>query len=476
MKPDMTTTPVKRALQSLVFPAADLALNRGSVVWLRRLEAFQWLDPETIAAQQRARLTTILRHALETVPYYRRVFTASGLTPGRIGPGTLHEVPVLTKGLLREEFPHGLLSSRVTLPLERLPLSRTSGVTTEATTVYWDPALASFNQATFRWLNRMAGVSFGDSEVHFARRIGDDDSRRMRLWRRFSGTRLVPLAAVMDRDGPAIAGLLNECRPQVIAGFVSLLRLGALALQDAGAKLEFTPKAVIAHSETLYPEVRDLLGGTFNAPVYSRYGAREFGGWVAQNCSEQIRVYEKGPERGGFHINVMRYFVEIVGSSGRAVSPGETGRILITDLGNRVMPLIRYQVGDMGSITPEPCPCGRGLPVLAGLIGRQAEYVHFPSGRSVHANYLNRAMRIQTPLLREYQFSQAGPADLTVSIVTTGAGYGETEATALKRAIVELIGERLEIEVRVVDDIPLEPSGKRLLVRSHLSRVGTRGE
>jgi len=126
----------------------------------------------------------------------------------------------------------------------------------------------------------------------------------------------------------------------------------------------------------------------------------------------------------------------------------------------------------MGAISTEPCPCGRGLPVLARLVGREAEHLHFPSGRSVHANYLNRAMRTQAPLLREYQFSQAGPADLTVSIVTTGPGYGETQAAALKRAIVELTGERLEIEVRVVHEIPLEPSGKRLLAKSHLAGEG----
>jgi len=89
---------------------------------------------------------------------------------------------------------------------------------------------------------------------------------------------------------------LNKCRPEVIAGFVSLLRLGALALRDAGAKLEFTPKAVIAHSETLYPEDRDLLAETFGAPIYSRSGAREFGAWVAQNCPEQVRAYERGPD------------------------------------------------------------------------------------------------------------------------------------------------------------------------------------
>ena len=468
MKPDMTTTPVKRALQSLVFPAADLALNRGSVVWLRRLEAFQWLDRESIARHQRARLAGIIRHAFETVPYYRRVFTTSGLTPERIAPETLHEAHILTKRLVREEFPQGLLSSRVRLPLDRLYLSRTSGVTTEPTEVYADPALGSFNRATFRWFNAMAGVCLGDSEAHFARRIENDDSKRMRLWRRLSGIRLVPLAAIMERDGHTIARLLNEWRPAVVTGFTSILRLGAMALRDTGARLDFAPKVIIAHSVTVYPEDRDLLTETFGAPVCSRYGAREFGAWIAQSCPEQVRASQAGSDQGGFHINAMRYYLEVVDENGRSVPPGETGRLLITDMDNLVMPLIRYQVGDTGAISPEPCPCGRGLPVLAGLVGRQAEYVHFPSGRSVHANYLNLAIKTQASLVREHQLSQAGAADLTVSLVTTGPGYGETEAAALKRAIVELIGERLEIEVRVVDDIPLEPSGKRLLVKSHL--------
>jgi len=157
----------------------------------------------------------------------------------------------------------------------------------------------------------------------------------------------------------------------------------------------------------------------------------------------------------------------MVDDDGRPVEPGREGRIVITDLGNRLMPFIRYDLGDQGTLASEPCPCGRGLPLLESLRGRTAETLVLPSGRRHSGSYLGRFMDTRADAIWEYQLRQTAIDHIEVAVVPApGVTFGTAEQESLARGLRDFLGEPMEISFRLVDVIPRDPSGKRPLLKT----------
>ena len=133
-------------------------------------------------------------------------------------------------------------------------------------------------------------------------------------------------------------------------------------------------RAVVTIAETLSPDRRRVIEEYSRAPIINRYGLREFGAWSGQTCSlsgEQI------------HVNTELVVAEILHQDGSPARPGETGRVVMTDLFNYAMPLIRYDTGDLAVAGSAGCACGRGFPLFGPIQGRSQECLSTPSGRLI---------------------------------------------------------------------------------------------
>lgn len=456
--------PGRALLRGVVYPVVDRLLAPRALICQRELERFQWLDPETIRRRQWTKLADLLRHAYDTTAYYRRVFDAAGLDPadfvlGRLTPETFARIPVLTKAGLRDEFPAGIVS---TILGSRRPLvGHTSGTTQAPLTVYKDPDTCPFDQATHVWLNGWASFHRGERFLyltHYRR----SSRLRDRIWHALTGRRYFPAEPILDRDGEAVADLLDRWRPDGLFGIPPVLELAAATLLASGRPLRYPPRAVIYHSSLLSPAgqalVREAFGGS---ALYSRYGTIEFGSWVAQTCPAQARAGL--PPGENLHVNDFRYLVEVLGPRGGPAEPGEVGRLVITDLFNRVMPLLRYDIGDLASLgPPSPCACGRGLTTIRTLDGRVLDSVVLRSGRLVPTSFLYTPMREHLCLWWEYQFVQPDLDHLILSVVPRSpSAFGSEEARRLEGVLREVLVDPMEVTVRIVDTIPFEPSGKR---------------
>ena len=115
---------------------------------------------------------------------------------------------------------------------------------------------------------------------------------------------------------------------------------------------------------------RRTIEEVFQCPVTNRYGCEEVS-LIACECQRH----------DGLHVNADGIYLEVLRPDGTPCPPGEPGMIVVTDLVNRAMPIIRYQVGDMGVLSDRQCPCGRGLPLLEKIEGRMADYVVTPARR-----------------------------------------------------------------------------------------------
>lgn len=173
--------------------------------------------------------------------------------------------------------------------------------------------------------------------------------------------RLIPVTLPIHE----IVRQLNEMQPAMFAGYASAL--GLLAQEQLEGRLNIHPAIVISSAEPLSTEVRSLIQQAFGVPARNNYGCSE-GGVMGYECRQ-----------GRMHINADWVIFEPVDSTYNPVPTGQlSNRTLITNLANRVMPIIRYELGDRTSLLPEPCDCGITLPVIH-LEGRTDEVLRFKS-------------------------------------------------------------------------------------------------
>jgi phenylacetate-CoA ligase len=246
-------------------------------------------------------------------------------------------------------------------------------------------------------------------------------------------------------------------RPVYFHGYVSMLEAFAQYVRAEGydgTRLGLT--SIVATSEVLTSPQRQLLEATFGCPVQVEYGCGEVGP-IAYEC-----------ERGSLHVMAQDLVVEVLRPDGADVGPGEAGEVVVTDLNNRAMPLVRYQLGDFASVG-DSCPCGRALPVLKAICGRAYDFVLAPDGRRYHGEYfmyLIEDLRRSGIEIRAFQVLQTSANKLKVAVVPPADSIGAEE-----RAVEALLGERLpgmEVHAERTAVIPRLPSGKMQVVVNRL--------
>ena len=188
--------------------------------------------------------------------------------------------------------------------------------------------------------------------------------------------------------------------------------------------------------------------------IRQQFGCRILKYYVSE---ESVFLAAECASHGSMHIDMRKGIMEIVDESGDILPEGAPGRIICTGFNNSIMPLIRYDTGDTGTISPEACLCGRGLTVLQSLDGRTSEIMRFgnrfifPASLSVIIDDIEN--------LLECQFIQESETKLTVNIVP-GRSYEEKDSDSIKHKLAELVGDDVSIRLSFSDNIPRTPLGK----------------
>jgi len=242
-------------------------------------------------------------------------------------------------------------------------------------------------------------------------------------------------------------------RPRVIQAYARSAVLFARYLHANGLHA-YQPQSIVTSAEILEEHERRLLEEVFRCPVFNRYGCREVS-VVASECAEH----------SGLHVMAEGLFVEIETQHGPA-APGEMGAILVTDLLNHAMPLIRYRIGDLGAWAEGTCRCGRGLPRLQRVAGRVTDFLAGCDGRLVSGVYLATYVVAQRPSLGQVQIVQHRAGQATYRIKPGAAFDSNADLDYLRRTTREYLGDNADVNAELVDALPAEPSGKFLFSRS----------
>jgi phenylacetate-CoA ligase len=431
----------------------------------RLLRDSQWWTGAELQAYQLERLSELLTHAYEQVPYYRRVFAERDLHPDDIvDQNDLQLLPFLTKDIVRKNLPD--LRAR-NYPEKRFEKVRTSGSTGEPTTFYYEKGVSrarewafmktQWERVGFRWTDKCVilrgyGVTAPD----------DERSGMTTLFGRWL------ILSSFHMNNEAMDTFIDRIRtfsPRFIQAYPSSITILAKYMKEQGYEPFPSLEAVLCGSENLYPWQRDLLEEVLGCRVYSWYG-----------LSEQVALAGECPVSHEYHIFPEYGVLELVDSSGSPVTGTDTiGEIVGTNLNNFVCPLIRYRTSDLAVWGTGRCACGREYPRLRFIEGRLQEFFVTRTGQLIPVTAIHYESEAFEKVA-ELQFCQDTPGEVVLNVVKK-PGYTAETSDAICTQLKRELGEDMGIELRFAHRIERTGTGKfRYLIQElpiHLQDLST---
>jgi phenylacetate-CoA ligase len=410
-----------------------------SILRLRaQFQRSQWFSQEEFIRYQGQRLHQVVAHAYENVPYYRDLFQRLRLTPADVRtPADLPKIPMLSKTALRENFP--LL--RATTKERFRPLEVwTSGTSGEPTRVLMDKP-ANVLEFVYYWRHwGWAGYRLGDRFAELSSHFFLREESRARSFahrHRLSGRLLLNSLALSPEAVPVFAREMREHRSLFLKGIASALYYFALFFREQGVS-DIALKAIFSTGEALLAWQRRMIENVFHCKVYDSYGHME-----------RTVAISECPE-GGLHINPEYGILELVKREPLKRPPGAVGKaytaaVVGTSLHNFSMPLLRYEVGDVVEVE-EPdleCACGRAMPRVRRIIGRQEDAIVAPDGRVVTTLFI---VFEEIPGVVQGQIIQEAVDRLQVRVVR-GSGYTAESEGQLFRYLRRFVGPDMAIDL-----------------------------
>jgi phenylacetate-CoA ligase len=426
----------------VVWPAIgnDLAAQLRSLLF--QLDHSQWLSPEELQAQQLHQLKALLRHARVSVPHY--VATLGAVDIERLDWARFQELPTLMRRQIQSRFE--VLQSG-SLPADHGAVSegQTSGSTgtpirfrrTAASRLFWH----ALTMREHLWHQRDFSGKLAAIRVKVEEKCWPDwGAPAAALFHTGPGATLNIRADVSYQ----LEWLRRENPDYLITHASNLGALAELSIRR-GIRLPRLRQAR-SFSETLRPGLRETVRAAWDVEVADGYSCEE-AGVLASQC----------PGREHYHVQAENVLVEVLDEAGRACEPGETGKVVITPLHNFAMPLIRYELGDYAE-AGEPCPCGRGLPVLARIHGRQRNMIRLPDGRR-HWPSFPAKMWCEVAPVEQFQLVQRASDQIEIRYVMSRP-ISADEQQRLENALAERLGHRFSILWRRLTAIERGPGYK----------------
>ena len=437
------------AVPGIRWPAIPTLRDANVLALLDQFERSEWWPPEVLLAHQLRQLENLLVHAARTVPLYRERLDV--LAPLRRGGLTLEkwrQIPVLRRAEFQDvqaeavsnavPESHGTVSENTSSGSLGRPVTlKVTGVT--------GMFFAAINLRYHLWHGRdLSATACAIQPLREKWQIEASEADKALPW--------VPVYQTgrmyyLDSRGPVRQRFewLIRHEPQYLLTQPSNLRALIQYSRETG-RVPRGLSQVSTLSEIVDPALRDDCAQVWGAIVCDVYSCEELG-LVALQC----------PDHPHYHVQSESVFVEVLNEQGEACAPGETGRVVATDLHNFATPLIRYEIGDYAEVGAA-CPCGRGLPVLSRIMGRYRNMLTLPSGGTIWPSY-PASLFLSVARVRQRQLIQHDLDEIEVKLVVAEALTAEQEAKIAEN-LTGAFGHPFRFRFTYSDDIPTGPGGK----------------
>ncbi len=420
---------------------------------LEEMKKSQWYKYEHLQEIQLQKLISQLRFVKDNIPYYSKVLK-------HVDPSSfksfedLQKIPILTKDILKQNIDN--LSYRNL----KGSLKKTTGGSTGNPVTIFKSAQAMGAMYAAEWRGyEWAGIGIGNRQVRFWGIPHNKKDIRLTQLKDFIANRLRCSAFSFDEENLAeYYKVINHFKPKYFYGYVSMLEAFSKYLLDHNLKLKFQLKCVISTSEVLTAMHRKLFEKAFNCKVYNEYGCGELG-TIAHEC-----------QNGSLHISAENMIVEIINGD-KICKFGEIGDIVVTELNNRAMPLIRYNLKDLSYMNSH-CSCGRGLPILGDITGRAYDTIYNKEGKAFHGEYfmyIFEELQNQGVQVLSFQVVQLDYKNFIIKLVMDERSRKKVENYIMLR-VHNTYGSYAKFQFEYVTNIEREKSGKLRLIKTFLNQ------
>lgn len=446
--------------RNVIFPAFEsLWKRRGTMRFWRELEQTQWSSREDLDRLQFASLQKLLKHTFEHCPYYTDDWNERGLHPDALrSTEDFANWPVIG----RDEILQHRMQMRAQVPGMKLYSKSTGG--SSGVPLHFDLDWEANDRRSAAWHRgySWAGAGPGTKQL-YVWGVALGDVPRWKQWKDYLYTRMLFRRYVLntfDLREETISEFFrahNRYRPEVIVAYTNPLYQFARSLDERGWK-PYSPKSIVVGAEKLHDFQRELIERVFDAPVFETYGSREFT-LIGAECEKHE----------GLHLTHENLLVEILDDDGHQTTAGEEGNIVITDLTNYGMPFVRYANGDRAVAGWSQCSCGRGLPLLKKVVGRQLDILHTLDGRHIPGEFFPHLIKDYSAIKR-FQVIQETADELSLKIVADDTWNASSEAH-LRSTIESTTGDAMKLSILRVEEIPLTQAGKLQVVVNRFART-----
>ena len=397
-------------------------------------------------AQEMAR-RRMVASAIGHSAFYNNHYRKAGFEIGDMEQdGWFERLPIVTKRHLREHFEDFINQGN----RQYLKISTTGGSTGTPTKTGYDCRIP---EEVYSWrLQSWFGVHPWDDHAYVWRDTRSSRWAKLKNAALWWPTRHLKMDAtfITEQGMSDFIRKYNRLKPAMLQGYVGAITQLAQFVVDNRLDVH-APKFVWTTSAPLPDSQRKLIGRAFHAPVCDQYGSCEIR-WIAAQC----------PECGGLHVNTEHVHIEFVDDGNMPVENGQYGRTLLTNLEDTVFPLIRYENGDRGKWLNGKCPCGRTLPMIDSVKGRESESFVLPSGKTINGEFLTTIFDSAPELVKGFRCVQHKDSSITIEYIPL---MDEARILSILGAFSQKLGDEVAVDFKRVEAIPHDRGKLRFVVR-----------
>lgn len=451
----MKNTAINSLIGGAIYRFQEHLLRRPTFSYLRELERSQWLSRPELEQLQLQKLQGLLGVAAQHSPWHAERIQAAGLDPLR--PLTLvdfRKLPTMDKtdaAANRDQLVwHGAPGGTFRY--------NTGGSSGKPLIFYYGRQRQASDAAGRMRARRWWGVEPGEREVYlWGAPVELNKTDRIKTLRDRLVNQMVLNAFNMSPiQMDAYARAIQSWQPRCIYGYASSVALLAAHAKESHVRFKLPNLRVVCTTgEPLFPHQRSLIQEVFGVPVANEFGSRDIGFTAHETPHGQMLLISES------------ILLEVLDPQGHPVKPGEVGEAVMSGLCSGAQPFIRYRTGDMVRMSADSCRDGRGLHVITEVAGRSTDFLVKSDGTIMHALagiYVLRAVEG----VAEFKLIQHGLRDLEV-LVVRNMNWREESLPKIEAGLKERMGEDVNIQIQLVDDIAPEASGKHRYVVSHVS-------
>lgn len=435
-----------KLLRHVLMPFYEMIKGKNLVQNINEYQRHLTWTPEQLKEHQWHELKKLLVHAFENTTFYPEVWAKVGVhsIDDIQSMSDFEKLPLITKDDIAKHYQE-LVAKNYTQNIKKATGGSTGQPFRFELNVDSNTRREAIMWRGYGWLGAGLGVK---TLYLWGADIGQPTKLKAlkdTLYHAFYNRKMLNSFAMNTSNMQSYVNDINNYRPTALVSYVNPLY--ELAKYIIAKQITiFSPKTILTGAEPLHGFQREVIEKAFNCQVYDTFGCREFM-LMSAECRENKNL----------HINSDHLVVETVDDSGQPIS-SESGDLVVTDLYNYGMPLIRYLNGDRATMIDQSCGCGNPLPIMSSVDGRKLDIIKTSSGKSIPGELFPHLFKEFSTIIR-FQVKQSKIDELHIAMIVS-QDLSLSDRKKIECEINKYTEGELTLHFDFVDDIPLTISGK----------------